>query len=58
MPALIKPRHDLSPMEIDAVEDNLYDYNRRATGHHDGLGLGFVICDETGHTITITTGYS
>ena len=27
MSARIQPRHDLSPDEIDAIEDNLYDHN-------------------------------
>jgi ribosomal protein S18 acetylase RimI-like enzyme len=58
MTALIQPRHDLSPDEIDAVEDNLYDHNRRATGRDDGQGLGFVIRDEAGRTIAIAAGYS
>ena len=58
MPALIRPRHDLSPDEIDAVEDNLYEFNRRATGRHDGRGLGFVIQDEAGRTIAVAAGYS
>jgi GNAT superfamily N-acetyltransferase len=58
MTALIEPRHDLSPDEIDAVEDNLYDFNRRATGRHDGQGLGFVICDEAGRMIAVAAGYS
>lgn len=58
MTALIQPRHDLSPMEIDAVEDNLYDHNSRATGRDDGRGLGFVIRDEAGRTIAVAAGYS
>src|SRR4051812_43946570 len=58
MTALIQPRHDLSPDEIDAVEDNLYDHNRRATGRDDGEGLGFVIRDEAGHPIAVAAGYS
>ena len=58
MTALIQPRHDLSPIEIDAIEDNLYNFNRRATGHHDGRWLGFVIQDEAGRTIAVAAGYS
>jgi ribosomal protein S18 acetylase RimI-like enzyme len=58
MTALIQPRHDLSPIELDAIEDSLYDHNRRATGRHDGQGLGFVIRDEAGRTIGVAAGYS
>ena len=54
----IQPRHDLSPAEIDAVEDDIYDHNRRATGRDDGLGLGFTIEDEAGRTIGVAAGYS
>ena len=32
MTALIQPRHDLSPDEIDAIEDNLYDHNQPCDG--------------------------
>ena len=28
----IEPRHDLSPNEIEAIEDRLYDHNSYATG--------------------------
>jgi len=58
MPALIQPRHDLSPDEIDAIEDNLYDHNSHATGRDDGKGLGFVIKDESGRTVGIAAGYT
>jgi ribosomal protein S18 acetylase RimI-like enzyme len=58
MTALIQPRHDLSPDEIDAIEDNLYDHNRRAVGHSDGQGLGFVIKDEAGRTVGVAAGYT
>jgi ribosomal protein S18 acetylase RimI-like enzyme len=58
MTTLVQPRHDLSPIEIDVIEDNLYDFNRQATGHHDGRRLGFVIRDEVGRTIAVAAGYS
>ena len=58
MTAPIQPRHDLSPMEIDAVEARLDDHNRRATGRNDSRGLGFVIRDEAGRTIGVAAGYS
>jgi ribosomal protein S18 acetylase RimI-like enzyme len=53
-----EPRHDLSPMEIDAVEERLYEHNRAATGHDDGAGLGFVLRDEAGRMIGAAAGYS
>jgi ribosomal protein S18 acetylase RimI-like enzyme len=58
MTFLIQPRHDLSPIDIDAVEERLYDYNRRAIGHDDCRGLSFVIRDDAGRTIGIVAGYS
>ena len=58
MTADIRPQHDLSPIEIDAIEDRLYDYNRQATGRSDGRGLGFVIRDEAGRLIGVAAGYS
>ncbi|MGA8751806.1 MAG: GNAT family N-acetyltransferase [Pseudolabrys sp.] len=58
MTALIQPQHDLSPIEIDAIEECLHNYNRRAVGRNDGRGLGFVIRDEAGRTIGVAAGYS
>ena len=58
MTALIQSQHDLSPIEIDAIEECLYNYNRRAIGRDDGRGLGFVIRDEVGRTIGVAAGYS
>jgi GNAT superfamily N-acetyltransferase len=54
----IRPEHDLSPMQIDAIEDRLYDHNRRATGRDDGRGLGFVIRDDAGRMIGVAAGYT
>ena len=36
----IEPRHDISPNEIDAIEDRIYDHNSYATGRHDRQDLG------------------
>jgi ribosomal protein S18 acetylase RimI-like enzyme len=55
---LPKPRHDLSPVEIDGLEDRLYEHNRAATGRDDGEGLGFIISDETGRMLGATAGYT
>jgi N-acetylglutamate synthase-like GNAT family acetyltransferase len=54
----IEPRHDLSPVEIDSVEDRLSEFNSEAIDRHDGRGLGFVIRDEEGQMIGIAAGYS
>ena len=54
----VEPRHDLSPGEIDFVEDRLYEHNSVAVGHHDGRGLGFVLRDESGSLIGVAAGYT
>lgn len=54
----LEARHDLTPNEIDAIEDRLYEHNRHATGRHDGEGLGFVIRDAAGQVIGAAAGYS
>jgi len=54
----VQARHDLSPDEIDGIEDRLYHHNRGATGHDDARGLGFVIQDEAGCMIGAAAGYS
>ena len=58
MAAPIQPQHDLSPSEINAIEEWIYNYNRRAIGRNDARGLGFVIRDEAGRTIGVAAGYS
>ena len=58
MTALIQPQHDLCPTEIEAIEECVYNDNRRAIGRNDGRGLAFVIRDEEGRTIGVTAGYS
>ncbi|MFA5963934.1 MAG: GNAT family N-acetyltransferase [Sphingomonas sp.] len=54
----VEPRHDLSPDEIDTIEDHLYRHNSAATGQDDAQGLGFVIRDRTGQMIAAAAGYS
>ena len=54
----VEPRHDLSPDEIDAIEDHLYRHNSGATGRDDAQGLGFVIRGDTGQMIAAAAGYS
>jgi ribosomal protein S18 acetylase RimI-like enzyme len=36
-------RHDFTPAEIDQLEDRLYEHNAAASGHRDGLGLGYAM---------------
>lgn len=57
-PLGIKARHDLSPADIDMIEDRLYDYNRRATGCDDARELAFTISDEDGRIVGVAAGYS
>jgi ribosomal protein S18 acetylase RimI-like enzyme len=54
----IEPRHNLSPNELDAIEVRLYEHNSRATGRHDGQGLGFVIRDDAGQMVGVVAGYT
>ncbi len=54
----VEPRHDLSPAELDAIEDHLYRHNSGATGQDDAQGLGFVIRDQAGQMIAAAAGYS
>ena len=55
---LVQPRHDLTPTEIDAIEDRLYEHNSAATGRKDGEGLGFVIKGSDGNTVALANGYT
>jgi N-acetylglutamate synthase-like GNAT family acetyltransferase len=54
----IESRHDLSPNDLDAIEVRLYEHNSRATGRHDGQGLGFVIRNDAGQIIGVAAGYT
>ena len=54
----LETRHDLTPNEVDAIEDRLYEHNSHATGRHDGQGLGFVIRDDAGQLIGAAAGYT
>jgi N-acetylglutamate synthase-like GNAT family acetyltransferase len=58
MTAPIQPQHDLSPVEIDAIEERIYNHNRRAIGRNDGRRLAFVIRDEAGRMIGVAAGYT
>jgi ribosomal protein S18 acetylase RimI-like enzyme len=54
----IEPRHDLSLMELDAIEDHLYEHNKGATGRDDGMSLGFVVRDDAGRLVGVACGYT
>ena len=54
----VRPEHDLSPADIDAVEDRLYEYNQRAVGRDDGRGLAFTIRNEANRLVGAAAGYS
>jgi ribosomal protein S18 acetylase RimI-like enzyme len=58
MPLQLEARHDLTPNEVDAIEDRLYEDNSHAIGRHDGQGLGFVIRDDAGQMIGAAAGYA
>ena len=53
-----RPRHDFSALEIDALEDRLYEHNRAATGHADGRGLGFEVLDDDGRQVGAIAGHT
>lgn len=52
------PEHDLSALDIDWIEDQIYAHNRRAIGRDDALGLAFMFRDEGGRMIGACAGYS
>src|SRR5262245_13227501 len=54
----IEAKHDLTPKEIDTIEDRIYAHNSNAIGRHDGRGLGFVIRDEVGQLIGVAAGFT
>jgi len=54
----IEARHDLTPQQIEAIENRLYAHNAAATGHDDARGVGFVVRDSAGETIAAASGYT
>jgi N-acetylglutamate synthase-like GNAT family acetyltransferase len=50
--------HDMTPTEIDWIEDRLYEHNIAATGRADGEGLGFEIRDAEGRIVGVAAGYT
>ena len=58
MNGTIEPRHDLTPDELDAIENQLYGHNSRSTGRADAQGIGFVIRNDAGKVVAVVAGYS
>jgi len=54
----LEPKHNATPLEIDAIEDELYAFNRVATGRSDGEGLGFVLRDDEDRVVGAAFGYT
>jgi ribosomal protein S18 acetylase RimI-like enzyme len=54
----LETRHDLTPNEVHAIEDHLYEHNSQVTGRHDGQWLGFVIRDDAGQMVGAVAGYT
>ncbi|WP_214470707.1 GNAT family N-acetyltransferase [Mesorhizobium sp. dw_380] len=54
----MEAEHDLSPVELSALEDHLYNENRRLTARDDDRGLAFVIRDDAGRAIGVAAGHS
>jgi len=54
----IEAKHDYSAIEVEAIEDGLYEYNRSAVGAHDGRTLGYVLRDSAGGIVGAAFGYS
>lgn len=53
----VRPRHDLSPGEVDALEQHLYAFNAERTGYADGAGLAFV-AEAYGEPIGAVAGHT
>lgn len=58
MTPAILPEHGLTPSDIDAIEDRIYDHNRLATGKSDAQGIAFVIRDHLQRIVAACAGYS
>ena len=53
----VKARHDLTPDEVDGLEDRLYELNASRTGYKDAASLGFV-AEAQGEIIGAVAGYT
>lgn len=54
----LEPCHDLTPDEVDAIEDRLYAHNSQATGRDDARGLAFRLRDAAGQPVAVAAGFS
>lgn len=54
----IEANHDLGAEDGFAIEERLYEFNREATGAHDGEGLGFIMRDDDGVVVGAALGYT
>jgi N-acetylglutamate synthase-like GNAT family acetyltransferase len=53
----IKARHDLTPDEVDRLEDRLYAINASRTGYQDAALLGF-LAEAQGELVGAVAGYT
>lgn len=53
----IKARHDLTPQEVDGLEDRLYEVNASRTGYEDAALLGF-LAEARGELVGAVAGYT
>jgi len=55
---MVVPCHDLTPSEIDAIEDRLYAFNSMSTGRDDAAAFGFAVRGEAREAIAVIAGYT
>jgi ribosomal protein S18 acetylase RimI-like enzyme len=53
----IKARHDLTPDEVDRLEDRLHEINASRTGYEDAALLGF-LAEAQGELVGAVAGYT
>lgn len=58
MTPAILPEHGLAAVDIDAIEDRLYDHNRLVTGKSNAQGIAFVIRDQRQSIVAACAGFS
>ncbi|HKD74663.1 MAG TPA: GNAT family N-acetyltransferase [Ktedonobacterales bacterium] len=56
--AEIQPRHDRSAIEVNQLEQRLYEHNRQAIEQDDVRTLAFIAADKRGVQIGAIAGYS
>jgi ribosomal protein S18 acetylase RimI-like enzyme len=54
----LQAEHDLSAIEIDAIEERFNSGNRNLTGRDDDRELAFALRDEAGRVLGVASGYS